>query len=70
MRNALMTLRLHLFHGIVEEKVYKDSVKMRLRVLALDFPLQQFDAPNAASAQLNFPRMAVFDNSFLPDVRL
>lgn len=70
MWNAFMALRLHLFHAIVEEEIYKNGIKMRLRVLTLDFLLQQLDAPNAAPAQLNLPRVTAFDKSFLPDVRV
>ena len=65
-----MAFRLHLFHAVVKEEIYKNGIKMRLRVLTLDFPLQQFDAPNAAPTHLDLPRVAAFDKFSLPDVRL
>ena len=70
MWDAVMALRLQLLHGIIEEEIQQHSIKPRLRVLAPNLPLQQLDAPDAASAQLNLPWVAAVNALFPPDVRL
>ena len=65
-----MAFRLQLLDGIVEEVVDQDSVEMRLRVLTLDLPPYKFDAPDAASPQLDLPRVTALNDLLLPDVRL
>ena len=70
MGNAVTALRLHFLHGIVEEEIDEDSIEVRPRVLALNLPPQQLDAPDAAPAQLDLPRVTAVDALPLPDVRL
>ena len=67
---TVMTFRLHLLDGIVEEEIDQDGVEVRRRVLAHNFPPQQLDAPNTAPTQLNLPWMAAVNGLLLPDVRL
>lgn len=68
--NALLAFRLQFLHGIVEEEVDQDSIEVRLRVLTLDLPPQDLDAPDAASTQLDLPRVTALNGFLLPDVRL
>lgn len=65
-----MAFRLQFLHGIVEEEINQDSIEMRLRMLALNLPPQKLDAPDAASAQLDLPRVTALNGLPLPDVRL
>ena len=68
--NAVTAFGLQFFHGIVEKKVDQDSIEVRLRVLTLDLPPKKLDAPDAASSQLDLPRMTAVNCFLLPDVRL
>lgn len=68
--NAFMAFRLHFLHGIVEEEIDQDGVEVRFRVLVLNLPPYKLDAPDAASTQLDLPRMTALNGFLLPDVRL
>ena len=68
--NAVTACRLQFFHGIVEEKIDQDSIEVRLRVLTLNLPPKKLDAPDAASSQLDLPRVTAINGFLLPDVRL
>ena len=65
-----MAFRLQFLHSIVEEEINQDSIEVRLRVLTPNLPPQKLDAPDAASAQLDLPRVAALDDLLPADVRL
>ena len=67
--NAVTAVRLQFLHGIVEEKIDQDSIEVRLRMLTLNLPPKKLDAPDAASSQLDLPRMTAVNGFLLPDMR-
>ena len=68
--NAVDALCLYFLHRIVEEEINQDSIELRLRVLPPNLPPQKLDAPDAAAAQLDLPRVPALNHFFLPDVGL
>ena len=61
MRNALNTLRLHIFHCVVEKEVYEDGINLCFWILADDLAPQKLNTPDAAPPKLHLPGMATFD---------
>ena len=70
MGNALLTFPFHLLHRIVQKEINKDSIEPRLRMLPPNLPPQKLNAPDAASSQLDLPRVTAIDQFLPPDVRL
>ena len=70
-RNAFVAFgHLHLLHSIVEEEIDQNSIEVRLRVLTPNLAPQKLDAPDAASPQLDLPRMTALNCFHSPNVRL
>ena len=69
MGNALLAFPFHFLHSIVQKEINKDSIELRLRMLPLDLPPQKLNAPDAASSQLDLPRVTAVNHFLLPDVR-
>ena len=67
--HAVKALRLHFLHSIIKEEINQDSINLRLRMLTANLPPQQLDAPHAAPAQLDLPRMPARNHFLLADVR-
>ena len=65
MRYAFHSLRLGLFDRVVEEKIDQYSVQMGFRMLPSNLPLQELDAPDATSSELDLPGIAAFYNLVL-----
>lgn len=68
--NAFMAFRLRFLHRIVEEEIDQDSIEVRVRVLTPNLPPEKLDAPDAASTQLDLPRVTALNGFLSPDVRL
>ena len=69
MGNALLAFPFHFLHSIVQKEIDKDSIELRLRMLPLNLPPQKLNAPDAASPQLDLPRVTTVNHFLLPDVR-
>lgn len=55
-----MVFCLHFFHGVIEKVVDKNRIQTSFRVLALNLPFKELDAPYAAAAQLYLPWMTIW----------
>ena len=69
MGNALLAFPFHFLHSIVQKEINKDRIKLRPRMLPLNLPPQNLNAPDAASSQLDLPRVTAANHFLLPDVR-
>ena len=70
MGDAVLAFRLDFFHRIIEEEINENSIELRLRMLTFNLPPQLLNAPDAASSQLDLPRVSPINDFLLPDVRL
>ncbi len=55
MRHPDLTLRLHLLHRIIQEKINQNRIHLGARMLLYYFPAYELDAPDAAAAELELP---------------
>lgn len=68
MRNLFQPLRFHLLHRVVQDEVDQDGIDYHARVPPEDLASDELDAPDAASAQLDFPWVSALNGSELADV--
>ena len=54
MRHGLFPLGLHRLHGIIQEKVYQDSIDLGLRMVTLNLASDELDAPDTTGYVSNY----------------
>ena len=57
---ALNPLRFRFLVCVVQEEVDQDSVEVGFGMLSPNLSLEQFDTPDTATSQLQFPRVTAF----------
>jgi len=63
MRQALLALRLHLLHGVIQVKIDQHSVDLGPGVLPQDLPPDQLDTPYTAGYSLSATLIVAFANT-------